>query len=151
MGEYNTAADKKTCAGNCSDQWGKKFFHNTPIDVEGPFIAGVVTPVLHYTMGGLGITPEGHLLSTDGSTIPGVFAAGEIVGGIHGDNRLGGNALTECVVFGRAAGATIAKGLSQQTQGQAADNPSVSQPTPVAPDTDNSLKIITREELRKHN
>jgi len=104
-------------------------------------------------MGGIGITPEGQLLGVDGNHIQGVFAAGEIVGGIHGDNRLGGNALTECVVFGRAAGATIAKGLSQEMPSQATDDPDIPPPNPdtLNAEPGNSLKIVTREELGKHN
>jgi len=149
--QYNKVANNKTCEGGCSDPWGKKFFHNTPVDVEGPFIAGVVTPVLHYTMGGLGISTDGHLLRADGNPIHGVFAAGEIVGGIHGDNRLGGNALTECVVFGRAAGATISKELSQQNHGQAASAPGVANPVTSDKGSGKGLRIITRQELAKHN
>ncbi|KAK7431214.1 hypothetical protein QQZ08_002254 [Neonectria magnoliae] len=72
---------------------------------------GRVTPILHYTMGGVAIDEKGHVLRRrDGKLvlIPGLLAAGEITGGIHGDNRLGGSSLLECVVFGRTAGVEAA-------------------------------------------
>jgi fumarate reductase flavoprotein subunit len=55
-------------------------------------------------MGGLKIDPETHVLNTEGEAIPGLFAAGEVTGGVHGANRLGGNAVADFVVFGRIAG-----------------------------------------------
>lgn len=60
-------------------------------------------------MGGLEIDLECHVLDKDGKVIPGLFAAGEVTGGIHGKNRLGGNALVDIHVFGRIAGETAAK------------------------------------------
>jgi len=59
-----------------------------------------VTPVIHYTMGGLRINRAGQVLDTTGRPIPRLYAAGEVTGGLHGKNRLGGNSLLECVVFG---------------------------------------------------
>ena len=55
-------------------------------------------------MGGLKIDAQTHVLNTDGQIIPGLFAAGEVTGGVHGGNRLGGNAVADFVVFGRIAG-----------------------------------------------
>jgi cytochrome b involved in lipid metabolism len=55
-------------------------------------------------MGGLSIDNHGRVKKSSGEIIPGLFAAGEVSGGIHGDTRLGGNALTECIVFGRSIG-----------------------------------------------
>ncbi|KAG8757727.1 hypothetical protein FRC12_010227 [Ceratobasidium sp. 428] len=63
-----------------------------------------MTPVLHYTMGGLNIDPESRVLSDSGKPIPGLFASGEVAGGVHGANRLGGSSLLGCVVFGRVSG-----------------------------------------------
>lgn len=60
-------------------------------------------------MGGIEINIDGQVLDTNGTVINGLFAAGEVVGGIHGTNRLGGNALTDTVVFGRIAGANVVK------------------------------------------
>ena len=67
----------------------------------------IVTPSIHYTMGGLEISGSAEVLHKVGDTkkpILGLFAAGEVSGGVHGENRLGGNSLLECVVFGRIAG-----------------------------------------------
>lgn len=60
-------------------------------------------------MGGLMVNGNAEVLDTDGNTIPGLYAAGEVTGGIHGGNRLGGNALTDLIVFGRIAGKSAAK------------------------------------------
>jgi len=98
-------------AGKGSDEWGKTFFHNTPFTDDGPYYAGLVTPVIHYCMGGLAISADGSVLREDGSAIEGLYAAGEVIGGLHGKNRLGGNALSECVVFGRVIGSRIAAAL----------------------------------------
>ena len=59
-------------------------------------------------MGGLEITTNAEVLDTNGAIIPGLYAAGEVVGGIHGANRLGGNAVPDTVVFGRIAGESAA-------------------------------------------
>ncbi len=63
-----------------------------------------VTPSVHYCMGGLAFSERAEVLDTAQQPIPGLFAAGEVTGGLHGANRLGGNSLLECVVFGRIAG-----------------------------------------------
>lgn len=72
-----------------------------------------MTPVLHYTMGGLEIDHESRVLAPGGAPLPGLFAAGEVAGGVHGANRLGGSSLLGCVVFGRVAGDTAAAYLLQ--------------------------------------
>ena len=82
--------------------FGRTSFAN-PLDTA-PFFAVKVTAGIHHTMGGLKIDPETHVLNTDGQIIPGLFAAGEVTGGVHGGNRLGGNAVADFVVFGRIAG-----------------------------------------------
>merc|ERR1719310_2741585 len=85
---------------------GKKFYHNIiqGSDVENqPFFVAIITPVIHYCMGGLEVTADAECLSAKG-VVPGLYAAGEIAGGVHGNNRLGGNSLLDCVVFGRVAG-----------------------------------------------
>ncbi|KAF7554492.1 hypothetical protein G7046_g6798 [Stylonectria norvegica] len=72
---------------------------------------GQVTPIVHFTMGGVAINDQAQVLRLRGGKlqpIPGLLAAGEITGGVHGDNRLGGSSLLECVVFGRTAGARAA-------------------------------------------
>ena len=79
-----------------------------PLD-KAPFYAIKVTPGIHHTMGGLRIDATTRVLRADGSVIPGLFAAGEVTGGVHGGNRLGGTAVSDFVVFGRIAGQEAAK------------------------------------------
>merc|ERR1711874_177354 len=98
---------------------GKKFYHNiipgSKVKSE-PFYVALIPPVIHYCMGGLSINEESEVLHMDTGfkavidaftgkegVIPGLYAAGEIAGGVHGNNRLGGNSLLDCVVFGRVA------------------------------------------------
>lgn len=76
---------------------------------QGPFYASPRVPTVHHTMGGVQIDLEGRVLRADGSVIEGLYAAGEVTGGIHGSNRLGGNALVDIHVFGRTAGTNAAK------------------------------------------
>lgn len=76
---------------------------------KAPFHAVEVTPGVHHTMGGLVINTKAEVLNKDGEPIPGLYAAGEVTGGIHGDNRLGGSATPEIMVFGRIAGQQAAE------------------------------------------
>merc|ERR1711966_556335 len=86
---------------------GKKFYHNiingSQVKTQ-PFYVAIITPVIHYCMGGLEIDAEGAVLGKTGRPIKGLYCAGEVAGGVHGNNRLGGNSLLDCVVFGRVAG-----------------------------------------------
>ncbi len=75
---------------------------------EGKVYAIPVTPAVHHTMGGLKINTNAEVVNTNGNIIQGLFAAGEVTGGIHGGNRLGGNALADIVTFGRTAGKNAA-------------------------------------------
>lgn len=70
------------------------------------FYAGVCAPAIHHTMGGVKINTNCEVLKEDGTAIAGLFATGEITGGVHGGNRLGGTAVTDIVVFGRIAGSS---------------------------------------------
>ena len=70
----------------------------------GPYYAVRIAPGVHHTMGGIKINTATEVLKEDGTPIVGLYAAGEIVGGLHGGNRLGGNAVTDIIVFGRQAG-----------------------------------------------
>lgn len=74
-----------------------------------------MTPVLHYTMGGLEIDAESRVIDGNGKPIAGLFAAGEVAGGVHGANRLGGSSLLGCVVFGRVSGDSASAYLLQTT------------------------------------
>merc|ERR1712019_236414 len=86
---------------------GKKFFHNiipgSAVKTESFYVA-IITPVIHYCMGGLEIDVNSACIGANGKPIAGLYAAGEVAGGVHGNNRLGGNSLLDCVVFGRVAG-----------------------------------------------
>jgi len=75
---------------------------------KGPFYAVKRVPAVHHTMGGLKIDTECHVINKSGTPIAGLYAAGEVTGGIHGTNRLGGNALPDTIVFGRIAGKNVA-------------------------------------------
>ena len=92
--------------GATEDEFGRELFTNKI--QKGPWVAVPRTPSLHHTMGGLKIDEGAHVLDKDGNPIPGLFAAGEVTGGIHGANRVGGNAVVDLVVFGRIAGQNAA-------------------------------------------
>jgi fumarate reductase flavoprotein subunit len=68
-----------------------------------------IKPGVHYTRGGLKIDTQTRVISKGGKPIPGFYAAGEVTGGVHGNNRLGGNSISETITFGRIAGANAAK------------------------------------------
>jgi len=103
--------------GKTFDQFGKKFFQNGPLSVDDTFHVAIVTPVVHYTMGGMKVTPDAQAQRKDDSIIAGLFGAGEVNGGIHGENRLGGSSLLDCVVYGRVAGRSAAKHLMETNIG----------------------------------
>lgn len=88
-------------AGN-PDEFGREGLE-LPL-TEANFYACMVAPAIHHTMGGLKINTAAEVLNEEGNAIAGLFAAGEVTGGVHGANRLGGNAVTDIVVFGKAAG-----------------------------------------------
>ena len=83
--------------------FGRTSFAN-PLNTA-PYYAVKVTAGVHHTMGGLKINANTEVLNENGEVIPGLFAAGEVTGGVHGANRLGGNAVADFTVFGRIAGA----------------------------------------------
>lgn len=113
--KYNAIAEGKE-----KDPWGKRFFHNMPLDVDDTFHVAVMEPVLHFTMGGIEINDKAQVLNKEQKPFEGLFACGELAGGVHGANRLGGSSLLGCVVYGRVAGDTASSYLFQQAlQGQA--------------------------------
>ena len=105
IAEYN-----EYCIGGAkegeTDQFGRTLF-GAPIDTA-PFYAGARVPTVHHTMGGVRIDTLCRVYNENGEIIENLYAAGEVTGGIHGTNRLGGNALTDTVVFGRIAGESAA-------------------------------------------
>ena len=84
-----------------SDEFGRTLF-SCKLE-NGPWVATPRQVCIHHTMGGLTIDTAGHVMSADGGKIDGLYAAGEVTGGIHGGNRLGGNAVVDTVVFGKLA------------------------------------------------
>lgn len=97
MEKWNAAVAAGTDA-----EFGRTSFANA-LDTA-PFYAIKIAPGVHHTMGGVKINSSAEVIDTNGAPIPGLFAAGEITGGVHGANRLGGNAVADFVVFGKIAG-----------------------------------------------
>ena len=71
---------------------------------QGPFYAIKIAPGIHHTMGGVKINTNAQVINTENVVIPGLYAAGEVTGGLHGNNRIGGNAVADIIIFGRQAG-----------------------------------------------
>ncbi|EJD38146.1 Flavocytochrome c [Auricularia subglabra TFB-10046 SS5] len=99
-------AYRASAGGASQDGFGKALFPHPDFQLDAPVYAALITPVVHYTMGGIEIDAAGRVLDTSGKTVSGLFAAGEATGGLHGRNRLAGSSLLECVVFGRLAAET---------------------------------------------
>lgn len=100
---YNGAVEKQH-----DEQFGRTTALRAPIN-EGPFHAIRIAPGVHHTMGGVTINTDGEVLNVDQQPIRGAYAAGEVVGGIHGGNRIGGNAVADIIIFGTLAGHQAAK------------------------------------------
>ena len=95
--------------GGATDEFG--FVCDNTADaemVDGPWYACRKVPTVHHTMGGIRVNVESEACNAEGEPIPGLYAAGEVTGGIHGSNRLGGNAIADCMTFGRNAGTNAA-------------------------------------------
>ena len=101
MNTWNQAVEAKSDA-----EFGRTSFAN-PL-TTAPYYAIKITPAVHHTMGGIVINPKAEVLNEKGEVISGLFAAGEVTGGVHGANRLGGNAVADFVVFGRISGQSAA-------------------------------------------
>lgn len=100
INNYNTYVDQGE-----DPEFGKDVFDLKV--VTAPFYATPRKPAVHHTMGGLKIDTKTHVLDQSGKIISGLYAAGEVAGGIHAGNRLGGNSLTDIFTFGRIAGKTV--------------------------------------------
>lgn len=98
---FNQAVD-----GTIEDSFGRTLYADK-IDTA-PYYAGARVPTVHHTMGGVEINELSQVVGSDGQIIKGLYAAGEVTGGIHGSNRLGGNALADITVFGKIAGESAA-------------------------------------------
>jgi len=97
----------KAAFGEQEDVFGRQVYQY-PLD-KAPYYACTGFINVHHTMGGIEINEQAQVLDVNGNVIPGFFAAGEVTGGIHGGNRLGGNAIADIVVFGRIAGQNAMK------------------------------------------
>ncbi len=93
----------KAVADKNDEAFGRKSGMDHALNT-GSYHAIKVAPGVHHTMGGVKINTNTEVLKTDGSTITGLYAAGEVTGGVHGQNRIGGNAVADIIVFGRQAG-----------------------------------------------
>ena len=91
------------------EDYGRSAAQMTAALEAAPYYAVCVTPAIHHTMGGLSVNTSTQVLKADGTPIPGLYAAGEVTGGLHGANRLGGNGVADIVVNGRLAGIAAAQ------------------------------------------
>jgi flavocytochrome c len=99
---FNKVVDK-----SIQDPFGRTLLKSR-ID-SPPYYAAARKPTVHHTMGGIQINVNAQVLGKNGNVIPGFYAAGEVTGGIHGGNRIGGNAVPDTVIFGKIAGENVAK------------------------------------------
>lgn len=110
--EANLKATVESWNKYVADKNDTEFGRKTGMDRDmskAPYYAIKVSPGIHHTMGGLKINTNTEVLKADGTAIPGLYAAGEVTGGVHGNNRMGGNAVADIVIFGRQAGTQAAK------------------------------------------
>jgi len=148
-----TIRDYQSAAIKGLDEFGKTSFRGVPAEdlKTETFFVGTITPVLHYCMGGIKIKPDCSVVKEDGTVINGLHAAGEVTGGVHGHNRLGGNSLLECTVFGTIAGQKVqvkeegsyqlSIGIEKKDKGQEDNTAQKS----------NKIPNVKSEELAKHN
>lgn len=107
MPAENLEETLKTWNASVEAQDDTEFSRTTGMDNDlskAPYYAIKIAPGIHYTMGGVKINKETQVLDKDGKAITGLYAAGEVTGGLHGENRIGGNSVGEIIVFGRQAG-----------------------------------------------
>ncbi len=97
------------CRDPKNDEFGRPSCAPNIQMYEGPYYAEPRKPSVHHTMGGVKITTAARVVGKDGKVIPGLYAAGEVTGGIHGKNRIGGNAIADALTYGNIAGEEAAK------------------------------------------
>lgn len=98
-----TLADYAEAQKSGNDPLGRKASEMPRPLTKAPYYAVEIAPAIHHTMGGIAISPKAQVLTSEGTPVPGLFAAGEVTGGIHGGNRLGGNAVADICIFGKRA------------------------------------------------
>ena len=124
----------ESCAKGVDEEWGRN--NGMEAQATAPFYAIKIAPGIHHTMGGIKIDEKAEVIDTDGNVIPGLFACGETTGGIHGGNRVGGNAVCDFIVFGRIAGMSaseFAKGGASETAAAKEEPADVATATAKAP------------------
>mmetsp|Transcript_38355 Transcript_38355/g.82994 ORF Transcript_38355/g.82994 Transcript_38355/m.82994 type:complete len:1187 (-) Transcript_38355:253-3813(-) len=145
-------------AYNKASAVGKDEFNRTvfpahlPVEDDEDFYVGFIVPVIHYTMGGIAIDTEARVLGEDGKPLPGLYAAGEASGGVHGDNRLAGNSLLECTVFGRHVGKTLPVGGTATVSAPKTKSaaPLQIEKASQSGEAEEALRAISAEELGQH-
>lgn len=137
--EYNCAA-----RGECKDKFGKKFFPTTPFAMrpDAKFHVSFITRVLHFTMGGVKINDKTEVIYQDETPFSGLFAAGEVAGGVHGHNRLGGSSLLACVVYGRLAASQASRLLMTRLLEKGAPSNAVERLQQISLHIDPALKRV---------
>lgn len=95
---------REMCKTQNDPEFGRVAFMEDVFLDEGPYYAVRRAPAVHHTMGGIRINTKAQVLDKNGNVIPGLYAAGEVTGGIHGKNRVGANAIPDALSFGRVAG-----------------------------------------------
>lgn len=109
-----TISNYNTYVINGSDpEFGRKASEMPRALSEGPYFAVEVGPAIHHTMGGIKINTQAEVLNSKNQVIPGLYAAGEVTGGVHGGNRLGGNAVADICVFGKIAADSAVEFINQ--------------------------------------
>ena len=109
-----TISNYNTYVINGSDpEFGRKASEMPRSLSEGPYFAVEVGPAIHHTMGGIKINTQAEVLNSKNQVIPGLYAAGEVTGGVHGGNRLGGNAVADICVFGKIAADSAVEFINQ--------------------------------------
>ncbi len=115
------------------------------------YYAALCAPAIHHTMGGVKINTSCEVLKEDGTAVAGLFAAGEITGGVHGANRLGGNAVTDIVVFGRIAGTSAEAYVEANGGNTEAEITANAEAAEAAPEVQGSYKDGVYEGTGKGN
>ena len=145
-----TLADWNECVKNQNDP---EFGRTTGMEADlttAPYYAIKIAPGIHHTMGGVKIDTSAHVINTEGQIIPGLYAAGEVTGGVHGGNRLGGNAVADIVIFGRIAAETAVSEMNAAAEKAPAEEPAkeetpaeetVKEETPAEPAAENPAPL----------
>jgi succinate dehydrogenase/fumarate reductase flavoprotein subunit len=135
------------------DEFGKKYFDNLPFVMKDSFYVAVVCPVVHYSMGGLKTNSNAEVLDKKGKPIAGLWVTGEACGGIHDKNRMGGNSLLDCVVWGRLSGSSACAAALQNKAVQRINTivKHVDVPASKPNENKNTKKVYTMSDVSKHN